>query len=1506
MDPDNYPDTANTENSEEKRELTDYSLYRKGYLSVHKHSSTTHSADTVLSSGTVVNSDDEIETHDISSDTKSETEFMDDEEHRATMMKLYHPKPKANDSDAHCNRYGYSEADKSISPELLRKSDATEPPNFHPAAPSNKHGLPHRNVIGDQRKEDAQNDSVSEPVRNGQSVDDDGTETELEMDPLIRPHIVDQAGSDSRFSQLSTSFNFEAIQNGNKLIHDHPLRLSVLDDKGENDTSRSDKFASGFLVDDHTQNTVSTHSKITVIEDDDEHGIDGDVPSVIDGGNADSKRSRSRKRSKKKKRSFTGAFSPQKKEYSQHSQSNGNAKYREYRKKDPLDVVEAFTASNKEKQGSFSVTISRTTQSAHSDSGGGSRNSSLAHLNIKFADGLTSSYIGPQLTPYGDDDHERKLTERFESIALSNIAAPIPVTSPKRSYLQHRRGKSLEVQSTTNSEVNDRNYIGRPVPIIRRVVSVQNGNQTIDKNGDDCLNEARSSDDDDVVDLEDANASRLFVPQPRYLSLSISEYTDVTGTDRAGSNTTAHEQRHLMGSMHHGIPGKPSMNKSIQRLPELYPISTATSNHFRSSTMAKPPAAPSIAVPQSRASKIDKESSVEFGKESEKKPTGNKEAFYFPSDTEPSEADTASFHRFRPQSSAYVATKKKPKLQRVHTDKTNKSYNNTERERGSRGSKKMVNRKGSGSAVGGGKTKRKTSKTGKTKTVRYSDENIETEAFAAKSGNGPRQRYKTLDLMRAQSHNPIGSSRSYHHQQHHHHHHHPVSKHYYGNAPIHNYNHYVPPPPLRDYFTANSKVHSSKPRDPSRGPRPATVKYSERDNKRIRNDHDLVTPSQNARTPTNGSRARFAFDTDVSEENEEYYDNTTVSNGYTPSGDGHGQGGNARADGHVDDLVMVEDMESVQFTEDGASEDGMKALDDIIDHFWRVIDIASNRKIPFEILKISLRVKNVDIKENHWDILLNELTNFQPSKNITLRMFKNFIFDRKVSNARYYRNESHIIGGLRRKLIAGLLGTDECLKGGGKKGSKPKLSNRFSKKVSSRSKANRDYRVDDGHGNDGDDDNGDDDDYYYDNDELDGDGGGKMKPIKFNLVPAATSNPKLSNKSSSKKKKPGARALKHKRSFSGFSGFSETQSIDTWERFGNKDIGQFIMDGHRKRKGRDGRGGGRERSSSHQSYLRSTGTTPRTVRSSSHESYANASQYLKYSIQQSIVKSLLECYENSMLRKMNASRFMGYLKLNEWRKALKYLLRCHFAYLSENEDVFTLEQFKFALYDQCNIRYDFSHEILPILSLNTKSFQEYVITSHSYCEWMLKHLDNLISLRSTQQFSDRHLEKLLAIINLRDLKERKKKKKKRGRLKATEMPFISISPSSREPDRGPNVDHKMKLRLQKASSMNIPSHHRMQDTPTSAASVTTATNTSAASTESMFDRNRNTNHLHIPRLHARDTSGKAKEDSNHLSARSSSRHRYSNTHGSGQQSQQYGYRENGASGTDRKYMFEFK
>eukprot|EP01084_Bolivina_argentea_P241784 405786_1 len=37
-----------------------------------------------------------------------------------------------------------------------------------------------------------------------------------------------------------------------------------------------------------------------------------------------------------------------------------------------------------------------------------------------------------------------------------------------------------------------------------------------------------------------------------------------------------------------------------------------------------------------------------------------------------------------------------------------------------------------------------------------------------------------------------------------------------------------------------------------------------------------------------------------------------------------------------------------------------------IDDFWTKIDIASNKKIPFEILKISLRVKSIGINENNW------------------------------------------------------------------------------------------------------------------------------------------------------------------------------------------------------------------------------------------------------------------------------------------------------------------------------------------------------------------------------------------------------------------------------------------------------------------------------------------------------------------------------------------------------------
>merc|ERR1712173_56764 len=176
---------------------------------------------------------------------------------------------------------------------------------------------------------------------------------------------------------------------------------------------------------------------------------------------------------------------------------------------------------------------------------------------------------------------------------------------------------------------------------------------------------------------------------------------------------------------------------------------------------------------------------------------------------------------------------------------------------------------------------------------------------------------------------------------------------------------------------------------------------------------------------THGASARFTFNTpsSASNENEEYYDNTTVSNGYTPHGH-EDDDDRTELDNHCDDgeVTVTEDLESIQYTmtDDDVdrlsqiSESQLKSLDGIINHFWRVIDIASTRKIPFEILKISLRVKNVKIKENHWDILLNELTHFQPSKNITLRMFKDFIFDRSCDgdngNSRYYRNESQIIG----------------------------------------------------------------------------------------------------------------------------------------------------------------------------------------------------------------------------------------------------------------------------------------------------------------------------------------------------------------------------------------------------------------------------------------------------------------------------------------------------------------
>eukprot|EP01084_Bolivina_argentea_P171045 296344_1 len=130
---------GDSENSEEKHELTDYSHYRKGYLNVNnKRESITDSGDTPITPfNSKIDSDDtktmttntntNIINDDI--DSHSDTEFMDDDEHREKMMKLYRPKNKTKNNKNNNNLNVFGDA-KQKSPEMSMRS-ITEPPPFN-------------------------------------------------------------------------------------------------------------------------------------------------------------------------------------------------------------------------------------------------------------------------------------------------------------------------------------------------------------------------------------------------------------------------------------------------------------------------------------------------------------------------------------------------------------------------------------------------------------------------------------------------------------------------------------------------------------------------------------------------------------------------------------------------------------------------------------------------------------------------------------------------------------------------------------------------------------------------------------------------------------------------------------------------------------------------------------------------------------------------------------------------------------------------------------------------------------------------------------------------------------------------------------------------------------------------------------------------------------------------------------------------------------------------------
>jgi len=1103
------------ESSEEKHESTEYLSYKPPHESM----------------------DEDDEEEDDETTERAETEFMEDDEHQATMLKLYYPKHTVTTMKLPKHKFNLSKSDHVISPDLLRMRRHSES-TAEPSKSFNGTPVALRNA----------QKNVS---REYHGYDDGKVASTMSREIKTMPHIIDNATE----SRLSSSFNYDEIT-----IPDTHRKYKIEialnserpnHDEDEADTA-SDRFATGFIVDGHTQNSTP----VTMTRSELHHHHE-----AADANN------------ESQHRDTLTAISDEVSCSQSSSTGSKRRKYREYRKKDPLQVVDRSNGSmsqilNAEEDEEPSITISRT-------------NSQIMEMdgNMVVA------------------DEERTDCEQENEVYVNT---------------NEESKASLAPQTTA-----------RPVPIIRRLVDVQDESST-DAHG------------------QTENVSRLFSasgPQPRYLSISMQSESELSGK----YNFTA---RNNQGSKYY------------------YPTSKD-----------KPGA---LFIPQPRASQIEK--------------TQFDEHDMFNVRT-PSQADS------RPQSTPH--SKKKKMIFRSHS-------NRNPQESGSRDSQKL------------GKPHHRDTKT-KSKARERGKATAKSKLklqHKTHSKRNERATTSTPNLHRAKSLNPQRARKR------------DRSR---GEPPIHSYNHYNHIPEA---------------------------------------DEAAMEPA-----------AAMGMESEDESCYSKYFTNR-------------------------------------------ASKSDLKYLENVIDHFWRVIDIASNKRIPFEILKISLRVKSIDIKEKNWDILLNELTNFQPSKNITLKMFKDFVFDRKSNNAFYYR-DSHIISRLRQKLIVGLLSTDDHQRHRykhlpAKRHSKSKRSNvsssssrsssSSSSSSSSRSKSNRAPYQPANREQEEQSATEDDASYYYSNhrdderehqvdEEDDDESDTKMKTIKFNIIPAANSNadrntngkaslytnqmetqskPKThapSTRNQHQMKKPRkARKRKHQRSPSGFDhrgvddqsmddkqSMETADTMDTMEQFGGRELTQFVQEMNRKQK-RTPNGQlssrpivkphkfQRGRSSSHHSLLQPSSlstesTTFETYESrQSNQSHKSNQSYLKYTIQHSIITSLLYCYDNALLYKFNSLRFVSYLNHYEWRKAIRYLLRCHFAYITDNEDVSTLQQFKFALYDQCNIRYQFDDEILPVLKLNTDNFQQYVITEHSYIEWMLKYVDEMVYLRSNQSFKDEQIEKLLTIV----------------------------------------------------------------------------------------------------------------------------------------------------------------
>jgi len=168
-----------------------------------------------------------------------------------------------------------------------------------------------------------------------------------------------------------------------------------------------------------------------------------------------------------------------------------------------------------------------------------------------------------------------------------------------------------------------------------------------------------------------------------------------------------------------------------------------------------------------------------------------------------------------------------------------------------------------------------------------------------------------------------------------------------------------------------------------------------------------------------------------------------------------------------------------------------------------------------------------------------------------------------------------------------------------------------------------------------------------------------------------------------------------------------------------------------------------------------------------------------YLVQRSIMESMFECKDQ--FQKMNPNRVQTYIDRHEWRKALKYLLRCQWAFICDsNQDMICLEQFKFALYHRCHIQNDLSHAMLPVLTFQSKrNHSQYVITCSSFVHWMLKHAEQTIDLLESGALKkDRKFEKRMAAIGY--VRKRLKKKRKQNRLHQTVNPFVAVSPKRYE------------------------------------------------------------------------------------------------------------------------------